>query len=278
MTAVGVWAAGGRSVDIAAGLLVGVVNVTPDSFSDGGRFIGTEMAVAHARTLVADGAGVIDVGGESTRPGATPVPVEVEAQRVLPIVAELARSGDVVSIDTYEPETAARALDSGALIVNDITGFENRDMVEVVAGNTCGVVVMCGREAGIDRLSDQSDVTAEVENYLLGRVECLIDAGVGQSRIVIDPGLGFAKTPAQSIELLSGLGRLARHGLPVMIGASRKGFLRQITDTDSWRGRDEVTALITALAFAAGASVFRVHDVARSRDALEVTAAIVAHH
>lgn len=269
------WSVSGRRLELAGGVLVGVLNVTPDSFSDGGDTTTVSAALVAARDLTSDGARVVDIGGESTRPGAMPVPVEVESERVLPVLDGLAGSEVTVSVDTYEPLLARRALDAGAHIINDITGFADRAMIDVVADTDCGVVVMCGRDAVLE---DGPDLVDQVERHLMGRVERLVDAGVRNDRIVIDPGLGFAKSPPQSLTLLAEIGRLARHGLPVMIGASRKGFLSTIPGVDSWADRDRATATISAVGYAGGARVFRVHDVARSRDALRVADAIVTSH
>lgn len=277
MTSTGEWTAGAHALELHSGVLVGVLNVTPDSFSDGNAYPGPSAAIEHAQQMVANGATVIDVGGESTRPGAERVPTEVESQRVLPVVHGLVANGIVVSIDTYDAVVAMRALEAGASIVNDVSGFGDPAMVDVVAGADCGVVAMCGRDAGVDLLASGVDVVGQVESYLNERVAKLVAAGVEESRIVVDPGLGFAKTPAQSLEILSNVDRLAVNGRRVMIGASRKGFLSRLGG-DTWEERDLITATISALSFVSGARVFRVHDVARSRDALRVAAAIVAHH
>jgi dihydropteroate synthase len=275
----GHWSVAGRDLDLAAGLIVGVLNVTPDSFSGDGVPGDVSAARDHARGLTSDGAAVIDVGGESTRPGAKPVALETEIDRVLPVVDDLLRSELVVSVDTYEPALAKRAVAAGAHIVNDVMGFADPRMVEVAADSDCGVVVMCGRDARLDTLEETDDVVEAVEQYLLERVEILKTAGVDDRRIVVDPGLGFAKTATQSLQLIAGVDRLVARGLSVMIGASRKGFLSRVTGgNDTWEARDRATATISALSYIGGARIFRVHDVSRSRDALRVAAAIVAHH
>ena len=273
------WSVSGLDLALDAGLIVGVLNVTPDSFSGDGVPGDVPAARDHALRLVDDGAGVIDVGGESTRPGAEPVALEAEIDRVLPVVEDLLRSQIVLSVDTYKPVLAARAVDAGAHIINDVSGFSDPEMVEVASGSDCGVVVMCGRDARLSGLDETDDVVEAVERYLLARVEILTDAGVGDRRIVVDPGLGFAKTPTQSLQLVAGIHRLVARGLRVMIGASRKGFLDRVTGGSStWEERDRATATISALGYMGGARVFRVHDVAGSGDALRVAAAIVAHH
>jgi dihydropteroate synthase len=222
------------------------------------------------------GAALIDVGGESTRPGASPVSLDEEAGRAIPVVERLADTGMVVSIDTYKPEMARLAIEAGASVVNDVTGFEDPGMIEVVAATGVGAVIMHGRGQALADRPAGSDAIAEVEAFLTGTAKTLADAGVERDRIVIDPGLGFAKRHEQSLALLAGVDRLATSGLPVMVGASRKGFLRGLAGAGTWEERDSVTAAITALTFLRGARLFRVHDVARSRDALSLAGAIVA--
>jgi dihydropteroate synthase len=272
------WSVGGDILDIAAGGLVGILNVTPDSFSDGGEHPDASSAVIHGLEMVEMGAMLVDVGGESTRPGATPVEEDVELRRVLPVVEGLVASGVRVSIDTYKPDVARAALAMGACVVNDVTGFRDPDMIDVVASSDCGLVTMHmkGRPIDMHLAPTYEDVVAEVEEMLLsaaGRVEA---AGVAPGRIVIDPGLGFGKRAHHSLALLANLGRLAQHGYPVMVGTSRKGFLAKTTGDSTREGRDTATAIATALAYTRGARLFRVHDVARSRAATRLAAAIVA--
>lgn len=223
-----------------------------------------------------EGAVVIDVGGESTRPGAAPVPLDEEAARAIPVVERLVGMGMLVSIDTYKSTMARLAVEAGASIVNDVTGFEDPEMVEVVATAGVGVVIMHGRGQALAERPPGTDVVAEVSSFLLARATTLIDAGVPRDRIAIDPGLGFAKRHEQSLALVAGVDRLAALGFPVMVGASRKGFLEGLTGAGAWEERDGVTAAITALTFLHGARLFRVHDVARSKDALSLAGAIVA--
>lgn len=273
------WLVGGEEIDLGVGALVGVLNVTPDSFSDGGEFVETEMAIARGREMVDQGAMIVDVGGESTRPGARPVDESVEMRRLMPVVKELVSSGVRVSVDTYKPGVARVALSEGAVVINDVTGFTDPEMIEVVASSTCGVVAMHMKGTPVDMHLDPryEDVVSEVEEFLIDQAQELEDAGVDRSRIAIDPGIGFGKRPEHSLTLLSHLARLAGHGMPVMIGTSRKGFLGKILAEDTREGRDLVTAVSTALGFVVGARLFRVHDVARSRDALRVAGAIVAN-
>lgn len=257
-------------------LVMGVVNVTPDSFSDGGRWATTELAVAHGRQLIAQGADLLDVGGESTRPGARRVDPAEEQNRVLPVIRELAGSGVVVSVDTIHAATAAAAIEAGAVIVNDVSGgLADPAMAAVLAD--AGVVYICQHWRGdprtMDGLTDYGgDVLAGVEAELRARLDHLADAGLADEQVVIDPGLGFAKTHEQSWRLLAATARL-REDLrrPVLIGASRKRFLALALPDDVAAdplARDAATAATTALAAAAGAWAVRVHEVPASRDAV----------
>ena len=257
-------------------LVMGVVNVTPDSFSDGGRWVTTELAVAHGRQLIAQGADLLDVGGESTRPGARRVDPAEEQNRVLPVIRELAAAGVAVSVDTIHAATAAAAIEAGAVIVNDVSGgLADPAMAGVLAD--AGVVYICQHWRGdprtMDGLTDYGgDVLAGVEAELRARLDHLADAGLADEQVVIDPGLGFAKTHEQSWRLLAATARL-REDLrrPVLIGASRKRFLALALPDDVAAdplARDAATAATTALAAAAGAWAVRVHEVPASRDAV----------
>ena len=257
-------------------LVMGVVNVTPDSFSDGGRWITTDLAVAHGRQLIAQGADLLDVGGESTRPGARRVDPAEEQNRVLPVIRELAAAGVVVSVDTIHAATAAAAIEAGAVIVNDVSGgLADPAMAGVLAA--AGVVYICQHWRGdprtMDGLTDYGgDVLAGVEAELRARLDGLADAGLADEQVVIDPGLGFAKTHEQSWRRLAATARL-REDLrrPVLIGASRKRFLALALPDDVAAdplARDAATAATTALAAAAGAWAVRVHEVPASRDAV----------
>lgn len=257
-------------------LVMGVVNVTPDSFSDGGRWITTDLAVAHGRQLIAQGADLLDVGGESTRPGARRVDLAEEQNRVLPVIRELAAAGVVVSVDTIHAATAAAAIEAGAVVVNDVSGgLADPAMAGVLAD--AGVVYICQHWRGdprtMDGLTDYGgDVLAGVEAELRARLDHLADAGLADEQVVIDPGLGFAKTHEQSWRLLAATARL-REDLrrPVLIGASRKRFLALALPDDVAAdplARDAATAATTALAAAAGAWAVRVHEVPASRDAV----------
>ncbi len=271
------WVVAGDEVALDTGVLVGILNVTPDSFSDGGEHADPETAVAHGLALVEDGAAIVDVGGESTRPGAEPVELGEELRRLMPVVERLVDAGVAVSVDTYKPEVASRALQAGASVVNDVTGFRNPDMVETVASSDCGVIAMHMQGMPIDMHVDPTydDVVAEVEGFLLAQTELLVGAGVSRERVAIDPGIGFGKRPHHNFALLAALDRLASHGLPVLIGTSRKSFFENLLAKDSRDGRDRATAITTAMGFASGARLFRVHEVAQSRDALRIAGAIV---
>jgi len=262
-------------------VLVGVLNVTPDSFSDGGRYLSVDRAVAQGVRLASDGADLIDVGGESTRPGAHRVSAEEECRRVLPVIGTLAAEGLACSVDTTRAEVAEAALAEGATVVNDVSGgLADPGMAKVVAAAGVPWILMHWRGHS-DRMADlavYSDVVAEVRDELLARVDAAVSAGVDRAKLVIDPGLGFAKRGPHDWALLQRLDVLLELGLPVLVGASRKSFLgRLLAEPDGTvrpaAGREVATASISALAAAAGAWGVRVHDVAASRDAVAVGAA-----
>ena len=269
---------------------MGVLNVTPDSFSDGGRWADPEVAVARARELIAQGADIIDIGGESTRPGAQRVDVDTEISRVLPVVRALLADGTdgsagsaIVSVDTIHAATAEAAIDAGANIINDVSGgLADPAMHALIA--RAGVVYVCQHWRGdpetMDRLTDYpGGVVAGVEAELRERLAELDAAGVDRSQVVLDPGLGFAKTHEQSWELLAATARLiADLGQPLLVGSSRKRFLAQAAEADATPvQRDAVTAATTALAAAAGAWAVRVHEVPANRAAVR-TASLWKEH
>jgi dihydropteroate synthase len=274
------WRFGRRSLDLGRSVkLMGVVNVTPDSFSDGGRFFDPARAIAHALALAEAGADLLDIGGESTRPGAEPVPVEAELARVLPVLeAVRPRTDAVLSIDTRKPEVAHAALAAGAEVVNDVTALADPAMRAVVATSGAGAVLMHMRgeprtmQSG-DLRSD--DIVAEVARDLGARLEAAVAAGVAREAICLDPGLGFGKTLEQNYELIDGLGALVKLGQPVLVGASRKSFIGRVTgrgvDAREWG-----TAAACAWAVARGAHVLRVHDVAAMADVARVAEALRA--
>ena len=274
---------------------MGVLNVTPDSFSDGGRWADPEAAVAHARELIAQGADIIDVGGESTRPGAQRVDVDTEISRVLPVVSALLADGAggadgagsagsaIISVDTIHAATAEAAIDAGAHIINDVSGGLADPAMHGLIART-GVVYVCQHWRGdpetMDRLTDYpGGVVAGVEAELRERLAELDAAGVDRSQVVLDPGLGFAKTHAQSWELLAATSRLiADLGRPLLVGSSRKRFLAQAAEAEATPvQRDAVTAATTALAAAAGAWAVRVHEVPANRAAVR-TASLWKEH
>ena len=260
---------------------MGVLNVTPDSFSDGGRYLGLDQALEHAREMWVRGADLIDVGGESTRPGASRVDGETELQRVLPVIKTLAAEGIALSVDTTRAAVAAAALEAGARIINDVSGgLADPDMARVAAETGAPWVLMHwrGHSKDMQALAKYEDVVADVRAELLSRVDEALVAGVAESAIVLDPGLGFAKNAEHDWALLRGLGSLLSLGFPVLVGASRKRFLgRLLSDEDgtprSPGGREDATAAISALAAAAGAWGVRVHEVGASLDAVAVAAA-----
>jgi dihydropteroate synthase len=256
---------------------MGVVNVTPDSFSDGGLFLDAEGAVDHGRRLVGEGADILDVGGESTRPGAEPVGEEEELTRVLPVVERLAREGARVSIDTAKEGVARAALDAGAEIVNDVTAFRGSPgMAGLVADREAGCVLMhmLGEPRTMQDDPRYEDVVSDVRAFLEERLAFAVAEGVAEESVWLDPGIGFGKTMDHNLELIRRLDEIVAIGRPVVIGTSRKSFLGKLTGRPE-RERVAATVATNVMAMERGASVFRVHDVAESRDALTVAAATV---
>jgi dihydropteroate synthase len=261
-------------------LVMSVLNVTPDSFSDGGRYVDVDIAVAHALEQVAAGADIIDVGGESTRPGAHRIPAEAELDRVIPVVERLVARGVVVSIDTMRSEVAEAAVGAGASVVNDVSGgLADPGMHAWIADAQVPYIAMHwrGHSTDMQRLATYDDVVTEVRAELAQRLAELVAAGVDPARVVIDPGLGFAKTSAHNWALLAALPDLVALGHPVLIGASRKRFLGELLGEPGQprpvEDRDAATDAVTTLAAAAGAWAVRVHDVRGSRDAIAVAGA-----
>ncbi|MDN0196747.1 dihydropteroate synthase [Streptomyces sp. S.PNR 29] len=260
---------------------MGIVNVTPDSFSDGGRWFDPERAVAHGLALLDEGADILDVGGESTRPGAARPPVEEEVRRVLPVIRELAAAGAPVSVDTMRAEVAARAIEAGAALVNDVSGgLADPAMLPLMAQAGTPYVVMHwrGHSAGMQANAVYDDVVTDVVDELRLRVEAALHAGVPPDCLVVDPGLGFAKQADHNWRLLGRLREIAALGRPVLVGAARKSFLGQLlADPATGRPRppdlrDAATSAVSVLAAAQGAWCVRVHDVASTADAVRVTA------
>ena len=259
--------------------VMGVVNVTDDSFSDGGLFLDRDRAVAHGLALAADGAAIVDVGGESTRPGATRIDPKVETARVVPVIKELAGQGLTVSIDTMHAAVAQAALENGARIVNDVSGGRaDPGMAPLLADAKVPWVLMHWRSVGADRPHDApayGDVVAEVRDELMASVDAAVAAGVDPANVIIDPGLGFAKTAEHNWALLRALPEFVATGVPVLVGASRKRFLGSLLadsggDPRPPDGREIATAVISALAGLYGAWGVRVHDVRASVDAVKV--------
>ena len=255
------------------GLIMAIVNATPDSFSDGGLFLAAEQAVSHALTCVQQGAHIIDIGGESTRPGAESVTDSQEQDRVLPVIEKLAKETDaLISIDTYRASTAKLAVEAGAHIINDVFGLQKDvGMAGVVAETGAGVCIMhTGRER-----QKLSDVIADQFAFLNHSLEIAGNAGISRQAIVLDPGFGFAKDTDENVALMSRFGELHGFGLPILAGTSRKRFIGALTGYETAQERDVGTAATTAILRLAGAAIFRVHNVAMTREALAITDAIL---
>jgi dihydropteroate synthase len=271
------WRVRGAELDLTRPLLIGILNVTPDSFSDGGRFASRDAALAQAERLAADGAGLLDVGGESTRPGAVPVDAAVESERVVPVVRALAgRGGPPVSVDTRHAAVARAALDAGAVAVNDVSALgHDPDMAAVVAQTGAGVILMHmrGEPATMDSLAQYRHVATEVAAELSAAAVRAQEEGIAREAIIVDPGLGFAKTVEQNFRLLDELATIVGLGYPVAVGPSRKRFLGAATGRPV-DDRDRATALACAFAWERGARAFRVHDVALAREALMLATAL----
>lgn len=262
-------------LELTRPLIMGVINVTPDSFSDGGRFASAGQAVEHARALIAEGADILDVGGESTRPGARPVVLDEERRRILPVLEALATCGVPISVDTRKPELMREAIAAGASMINDVTAFAAPGALEAVAGSSVAVCFMHmqGEPQTMQDNPRYTDVVREVREFLAQRVEAAERSGIERDRIVIDPGFGFGKTLDHNLQLLRNLGELAGLDVPVLVGLSRKSMLGKIT------GREVGERLFASVAAALiavqnGAHIVRVHDVAATRDALAVWNAV----
>ena len=260
-------------------VVMGIVNVTPDSFSDGGQYLDVPAAIAHGRELEADGAVILDVGGESTRPGAEPVSESEELRRVLPVIEGLRAAGAQarISIDTSKAAVARAALEAGASIVNDVTALRGDPaMVGVVAehGAECCLMHMLGRPRTMQQDPHYDEVVADVKGFLEARMSFAVAHGVAEERILLDPGIGFGKTDVHNLELLGRLHELTELGRPIVIGTSRKSFLGRLTGRPV-QDRLAATIATNVIAYERGARIFRVHDVAPVRDALLITAATV---
>jgi dihydropteroate synthase len=264
----------------AGPVIVGVLNVTPDSFSDGGEYLDPERAAARAAAMLDEGAQIIDVGGESTRPGSDSVTAEEEARRVVPVIEKILaeRPGAVVSVDTYRSGTAGAALRAGARVINDVTALR-RDpgLTGVVAEARCPVILMhmLGEPKTMQRDPRYGDVVREVREFLAGRAESAVAAGVEEENIILDPGIGFGKTLEHNLALLNHLDSIVELGFPVLVGVSRKSFIGKLTGVEDPRERLFGTVAANVLAYERGATLFRVHDVRPNREALEVARAVL---
>ncbi len=270
---------GGR-LDFSSGCLVmGILNVTPDSFSDGGRFFDTDIAVNYGLKMADDGAVIIDVGGESTRPGSTSVPVGEQIDRVVPVIRALRERSEVmISIDTVKPEVAKTAIDAGANIINDISALNDEQMAELAAEYKIPVILMHmqGRPATMQIEPKYNDVVSDVLEFLLGRAKKAEKFGIAQERIFIDPGIGFGKTLEHNLQLLKYIGDFVASDYRVLVGTSRKSFIGKITGEKAPSERKYGTAATVALCAAAGVSIVRVHDVAEMVEVVRITNAIKA--
>jgi dihydropteroate synthase len=266
--------AGRHAIDLSTPHVVGIVNVTADSFYDGGR-VDSGAAIAHARRLIEEGATIVDVGGESTRPGATPVDERDELARVVPIVEALAREGACVSVDTMKPAVMRAALEAGASMINDVRALQAPGAMDVAATSNAAVCLMHmqGEPRTMQQAPAYRDVVAEVRAFLLRRAQACMDAGIAAERIVVDPGFGFGKSLAHNLDLLRNLGEIAAMGFPLLAGVSRKSMIGAMTGRDAG---DRLAGSIAAALAAAmhGARLLRVHDVRETVDALAAWGAI----
>ena len=265
-----IWRCGSVGFDTQLPVIMGILNVTPDSFSDGGLYLEPEAAIEHAHEMVEQGALIVDVGGESTRPGAAEVSEEEELARVLPVVSALAEEGLCVSIDTRHAGVARACLEAGAKIVNDVSGFRDPAMVQVAAESDCGCVLMHmqGEPGSMQEDPSYDDVVYEVRDYLQRQAQMLQEAGVARERICLDPGPGFGKTPQQTVELVRNYHEFARLGYPLMAAVSRKSFIGWAYGIEDPADRDSVSAAEELLACELGASIVRTHNVAETSKAL----------
>ena len=276
-----IWNTGRRTFDLAnRGVIMGVINVTPDSFSDGGNFISVNAAVEHGLRLAEEGAEILDIGGESTRPGAASVSVEEELRRVIPVIKGLAgKTSAALSIDTSKASVARAAVAAGAEIINDVTALRGDDaMARVAAESGCGIVLMHMRGTPRTMQEDPQyhDVVVEVADHLAERIAAARAAGIAADRIAIDPGIGFGKTVEHNLQLIAGLGRFATLGHPVLLGVSRKSFLATAAQCPDVEDRDVPTAVLTAEGYRLGARIFRVHAARPNVQALRLAESIAA--
>lgn len=265
------WLCAGRQLDLSEPLIMGIVNVTPDSFSDGGRYAGTPEAIAHGLELLEQGADILDIGGESTRPGAAEVTEQEELERVIPVVEALAKTGAVISVDTSKAGVIREAVKVGAHIINDVRALQEPGALEAAAQTNAGICLMHmqGTPATMQKNIAYSDLLQEVERFLLDRAQCAQSAGIARERICLDYGFGFGKTVDQNFELLANTDYFARLPYPILVGLSRKSSLGAVVGRDV---SDRLIASVTGALIAAqrGAGIVRVHDVAATRDAFKI--------
>lgn len=265
------WLCVGRQLDLSEPLIMGIVNVTPDSFSDGGRYAGTPEAIAHGLELLEQGADILDIGGESTRPGAAEVTEQEELERVIPVVEALAKTGAVISVDTSKAGVIREAVKAGAHIINDVRALQEPGALEAAAQTNAGICLMHmqGTPATMQKNIAYSDLLQEVERFLLDRAQCAQSAGIARERICLDYGFGFGKTVDQNFELLANTDYFARLPYPILVGLSRKSSLGAVVGRDV---SDRLIASVTGALIAAqrGAGIVRVHDVAATRDAFKI--------
>jgi dihydropteroate synthase len=274
------WKIAGRVVDLSRhGLIMGVLNVTPDSFSDGGKFFAAEKAVEHGLRMAAEGAQIIDVGGESTRPGAEPVAAGEELRRVVPVIETLRAKIDIfLSIDTTKAQVARTAIGAGASIVNDVTGGRgDKEMMPLVAESKAAFIIMHmqGNPETMQIEPQYIDVVSEVADFFRQQYDRALDCGIDPMAIAFDPGIGFGKTLEHNLELLAQLERIRVHKRPLVVGVSRKSFLAKLTGSPEMNDRLAPAVALTSLLRTRGADVFRVHDVKENANALRVTEAIL---
>jgi len=273
----------GRAGILAGGpgpVVVGILNVTPDSFSDGGDFLDPEAAAEHAAAMLDEGAEILDLGGESTRPGSDPVSQEEEIRRIVPVLERIlaVRPGAVISVDTYRAGTATAALEAGARLINDVTALRGDPrMASVVKEAACPVILMHmqGEPKTMQREPHYEDVVREVRDFLTRRAEYAVAAGIGPENVIVDPGIGFGKNLEHNLDLLCNLDAIVDLGFPVLIGASRKTFIGSITGVQEAKVRAFGTVATTVLAYERGATFFRVHDVRANSEALAVAEAVL---
>ena len=265
-------------LDLTIPRVMGIVNVTPDSFSDGGKFNTTDKAIQHALTLVEEGADILDIGGESTRPGATPVPLDEELKRVIPVIQGLRDVGVPLSIDTYKPEVMRAAIEAGADIVNDVCALQEPNALEIVAPSQVGICLMHmqGRPQTMQADPHYDNVVQEVAEFLASRLKAAEQAGVDRSRIVLDPGFGFGKRTAHNLTLLNEMQAIQALGQPLLVGLSRKSVLGQLLGSNVDE-RLHASIAASVISVMKGASIVRVHDVKPTVDALKIVAAVMKH-